>query len=57
VWVFEDFTEMTFYLFDYFGLELNREKENSMAQILGDRRGLEPLPIEYVTRFWVLRER
>jgi hypothetical protein len=48
---------MTFYLFDYFGLELNREKENSMAQILGDRRGLEPLPIEYVTRFWVLRER
>jgi len=56
-WVFEDFTEMVFYLFDYFGLELNREKENSMAQILGDRRGLEPLPIEDITRFWILRER
>lgn len=56
-WVFEDFTEMATYLFDYFGLELDREKENSMAQILGDRRGLEPLPIEYITRFWVLRER
>ena len=56
-WVFEDFTEMAAYFFDYFGLELDREKENSMAQILGDRRGLEPLPIEYTTRFWVLRER
>ena len=56
-WVFEDFTEMAAYLFDYFGLELNKEKENSMAQILGDRRGLEPLPIEYITRFWILRER
>ena len=56
-WVFEDFTEMTFYMFDYFGLDLNREKENSMAQILGDRQGLEPLPIEYITRFWVLGER
>jgi SAM-dependent methyltransferase len=55
-WVFEDFTEMAAYLFDYFGLELDREKENSMAQILGDRRGLEPLPIDYITRFWVLRE-
>jgi SAM-dependent methyltransferase len=56
-WVFEDFTEMAFYMFDYFGLELNREKENSMAQILGDRRGLAPLPIEAITRFWVLCER
>jgi ubiquinone/menaquinone biosynthesis C-methylase UbiE len=56
-WVFEDFTEMAFYMFDYFGQELNREKENGMAQILGDRRGLEPLHIEYITRFWVLRER
>ena len=56
-WVFEDFSEMAAYLFDYFRLEPNRQKENSMAQILGDRRGLEPLPIEYITRFWVLRER
>ena len=56
-WVFEDFTEMAAYFFDYFGLELDREKENSMAQILGDRRREEPLPIEYTTRFWVLRER
>jgi len=56
-WVFENFTEMSTYLFDYFGLELDRKKENSMAQILGDRRGLEPLPIEYITRFWVLCER
>jgi len=55
-WVFEDFTEMVFYLFDYFGLELNREKEISMAQILGDLRGLEPLSIEDITRFWILRE-
>ncbi len=55
-WVFEGFTEMAGYLFDYFGLELDREKKNSMAEILGDRRWLEPLPIEYITRFWVLRE-
>ena len=55
-WVFENFTEMASYLFEYFGLELDREKKNSMSQILGDRRGLEPLPIEYITRFWVLRE-
>ena len=57
LWVFENFTEMAFYMCDYFGLELNREKENSMAQLLGDRQGLEPLPIEDITRFWVLQER
>jgi len=56
-WVFEDFTEMSAYFFDYFDLELDREKENSMAQILGECRGLEPLPIDYITRFWVLCER
>jgi SAM-dependent methyltransferase len=55
-WVFENFIEMAFYMCDYFGLELNKEIKNSMSQLLGDRRGLEPLPIEDVTRFWVLRE-
>jgi ubiquinone/menaquinone biosynthesis C-methylase UbiE len=56
-WVFEDFAEMVRHLFDYFGLEPEREKENVMAQLLGDRRKLSPLPVEDVTRFWLLRQR
>jgi SAM-dependent methyltransferase len=55
-WVFEDFDEMVFYLFEYFGLERDREKVDRMAQLLGGRRGMKPLAIEDITRFWVLRE-
>ena len=55
-WVFEDFKEMVSYLFDYFGLDRHWEKENRMSQLLGDRRGLAPLSVEDMTRFWVLCE-
>ncbi len=55
-WVFEDFAEMTGYLFDYYGLESDPEKEEGMAQLLGERRDLEPLHIEDITRFWLLQE-
>ena len=41
--------------FDYFGLEPDIEKESIMMQLLGDRQGMEPLPIVDVTRFWLLR--
>lgn len=56
-WVFEDFMEMALYIFDYFGLKPNSEKENYMAKLLGDRQGVEPLHIEDISRFWLLRER
>jgi SAM-dependent methyltransferase len=55
-WVFENFTEMAIYLFDYFGLEPDKKRKNSMAQLLGDRRGFAPLPIEDIICFWLLRE-
>jgi ubiquinone/menaquinone biosynthesis C-methylase UbiE len=55
-WVFENFTEMTDYFFDYMGLESDPEKEEGMAQLLGERRDLEPLHIEDITRFWLLQE-
>lgn len=55
-WVFEDFTEMTGYLFDHFDLEPDLEKEKDMAQLLGERRMLKPLCIEDITRFWLLGE-
>lgn len=54
-WLFQDFTEMVFYLFDYFGLAPDRHNENRMAQLLGERRGWVPLPVEDITRFWLLR--
>ena len=57
LWVFDNFTEMVVYLFDYFGIEHNIEKENIMAHLLGDRRELAPLPIEDITRFWILHKR
>ena len=55
-WVFEDFTEMIHYLFDYFGLEPGQEKEKGMAGLLGERLDQKPLSIEDITRFWLLRE-
>ena len=55
--MFEDFTEMVWYMFDYFGLKPDREKEKIMAQLLGDRQCLKPLPVEDITRFWVLKKR
>jgi SAM-dependent methyltransferase len=54
-WVFDDFAEMVFYLFDYFGLEPDIAKQKIMARLVGDRRESAPLPIEDVTRFWLLR--
>jgi hypothetical protein len=56
VWVFEDFSEMVFHIFDYFGLKPKRENENIMVQLLGERRVLSPLSIENRTRFWLLGE-
>lgn len=56
LWAFEDFTEMTGYLFDYMDLEPDPEKEKEMAQLLGERRDLKPLHIEDITRYWLLRE-
>ena len=56
-WVFEDAAEVVSHLFNYFGLEPDSEREGIMMQLLGDRRGLEPLPIEDVIRFWLLRMR
>jgi SAM-dependent methyltransferase len=56
-WVFDDFPEMVFYLFDYYGLAPDGEKESIMAQLLGDRRGFAPLAVEDTTRFWFLRKR
>jgi SAM-dependent methyltransferase len=54
-WVFEDFAEMVAYLFDYFGLEADVGKVNIMARLLGDGRKSAPLPVQDVTRFWLLR--
>ena len=54
--MFEDFTEMIHYLFDYFGLEPGQEKEKGMAGLLGERLDQKPLSIEDITRFWLLRE-
>ena len=56
-WIFEDFTEMVRYLFDYFGMEPEKKKENTMAQLLGQCWKLSPLPVEDVTRVWFLRRR
>jgi SAM-dependent methyltransferase len=53
-WVFEDFAQMVRYLFDYFGLEPQKEKADTMAELLGDLRNSSPLPVEDVTRFWLL---
>ena len=55
-WVFEDFAEMKNYMFDYFSLESDLEREKDMAKLLGERRYLKPLHIEDITRFWLLRE-
>lgn len=52
--MFEDAAEVVFYLFNYFGLEPNNEKESIIMQLLGDCRELEPLPVEDTTRFWLL---
>jgi SAM-dependent methyltransferase len=54
-WVFEDAAEVVSHLFDYFGLEPDNEKESIMLQLLGDLQGMKPLPIEDVTRYWLLR--
>jgi SAM-dependent methyltransferase len=56
-WVFDDFSEMVFHIFDYFGLKPSREKTDIMAQLLGERRVLYPLSIEDRTRFWLLSAR
>ncbi len=54
LWMFEDFSELAGYLFDYFRLPPNPEQEMMMARILGERRELSPLPIKDITRFWLL---
>lgn len=53
-WVFEDFDEMSGYLFGYFGFEVQPEKEKAMADLLGERCTQRPLLIEDITRFWLL---
>lgn len=55
-WVFEDFAEMKIYMFDYFSLESDLEREKDMLKLLGKRRSLRPLSIEDITRYWLLRE-
>ena len=53
-WVFDDFDEMSGYLFGYFGFEVQPEKEKAMADLLGERCKQKPLSIEDITRFWLL---
>jgi SAM-dependent methyltransferase len=53
-WVFEDFVEMTDYIFGYYGLPHDPGKVRNMAGILGSRLSHEPLEIEDITRFWLL---
>lgn len=43
-------------LLEYCRLERDRKKENSMALLLGDHRGVDPLHIEDFTCFWLLRD-
>jgi len=56
LWVFECFAEMKRYLFDYFGLEPDLEREKDMVKLLGERRSLKPLNIEDIIRYWLLQE-
>jgi SAM-dependent methyltransferase len=54
-WVFANKAEVVSYLFGYFDLPPDSEKQRIMLQLLGDRQDLTPLPIEDITRFWLLR--
>ena len=47
---------MVEYLFDYCDLEVDEEKKQQMAQLLGERTADKPLAVEDITRYWFLRE-
>ena len=54
LWHFSNFAEMVAYMFEYFSMQVEKDKVALMAEVLGDSRNLAPLAIEDKTRFWLL---
>ena len=53
-WVFASAEEVIQYLFDYFDLETDKEKEREILAILVDQLEMTPMVLEDRTRVWLL---